>query len=112
MELLPFELLYSPSHVMKREDFIFTIGFSGTRAVVDAKAKGQYGKLSTDELLERGLYRAAFCSALHTGDQDELERFRLAYVERTGQQIETTLALKRLFGIFEVPENVSKVEAI
>lgn len=97
---------------MKREDFIFTIGYSGTRAVVDAKAKRQYGKLSTGELLDRGLFRSAFCSALYTGEEQELERFRLAYVERTGQKVESTLALKRLFGIFEVPENVTKVDSI
>ena len=97
---------------MKREDFIFTIGYSGTRAVVDAKAKRIYGKMSTEELLDKGLYRSAFCSALYEGGEEELEQFRLTYVARTGNEVESVLALKRLFGIFEVPENVSKVETI
>ncbi|MFP4302037.1 MAG: hypothetical protein ACLFQZ_08435 [Spirochaetaceae bacterium] len=97
---------------MKREDFIFTIGYNGTRAVVDAKAKRIYGKMSTEELLAKGLYRSAFCSALYEGDENELERFRLAYAASTGNEVESVLALKRLFGIFEVPENVSKVETI
>lgn len=97
---------------MKREDFIFTIGYSGTRAVVDGKAKRQYGKFSTEELLEQGLYRSAFCSAIYEGDETELERFRAAYAARTGQTVDSVLALKRLFGIFEIPENVSKVETI
>lgn len=97
---------------MKREDFIFTIGYSGTRAVVDAKAKRIYGKMSTEELLDRGLYRSAFCSALFEGDEEGLERFRLAYVNRTGNEVESVLGLKRLFGIFEVPENVSRIESI
>jgi hypothetical protein len=97
---------------MKREDFIFTIGYSGTRAVVDAKAKRLYGKMSTEELLDKGLYRSAFCSALYEGSEEELEQFRLTYVARTGNEVESVLALKRLFGIFEVPENVSKVETI
>ena len=97
---------------MKREDFIFTIGYSGTRAVVDAKAKRLYGKMSTEELLGKGLYRSAFCSAIYEGDEEELERFRRAYVAQSGNEVESVLALKRLFGIFEVPENVSKVETI
>lgn len=97
---------------MKREDFIFTIGYSGTKAIVDAKAKKQYGKLDTWELLSKGLHRAAFCSALYDGDDELLERFRTAYVEQSGNKVDTVLALKRLFGTFEVPENVSKAEAI
>ena len=97
---------------MKREDFVFTIGYNGTRAVVDAKARREYGKLGTEELLKEGFYRAAFCSALYTGDEEELETFRRAYAGKTGQQVDSILSLKRLFGIFEVPDSVSRVEAI
>ena len=58
--------------MLSRGDFIFTIGYDGPSAVVDVKAKRKYGKLNTQELLDKGLFRAAYASALYSKDIGEL----------------------------------------
>ena len=40
--------------MLSRGDFVFTIGYDGASAIVDGRAKRQYGKLSTMELAEEG----------------------------------------------------------
>jgi hypothetical protein len=94
---------------MQREDFIFTIGYQGNAAIVDKRAKKQYGKLTTRELAEKGLYKSAFCSALYSGDQSELEKFAEYYRDQTGHHELTVENLKRLFGVFGIPDEVEKL---
>mgnify|MGYP006277245099 CR=1 FL=1 len=94
---------------MQREDFIFTIGYQGNAAIVDKRAKRQYGKLSTRELAEKGLFKSAFCSALYSGNDDELEDFVAYYREQSGNSDLTVENLKRLFGVFGVPDAVDKL---
>ena len=57
--------------MLSREDFVFTIGYDGASAIVDGRAKRQYGKLTTMELAEEGLYRAAFASAFYEMKKDD-----------------------------------------
>ena len=59
--------------MLSREDFVFTIGYDGPAAVVDNQAKKKYGKLSTRELTEKGLFRAAYSSAVYSRDLQELK---------------------------------------
>ncbi len=96
---------------MKRDDFVFTIGFHGNVAIVDGKAKRKYGKLGTMELAERGLYRSAFASALYAGSEFELEQFMEYYRAQTGSEITGVESFKRLFGVDEARE-VSKTIAV
>jgi hypothetical protein len=58
---------------MKREEFIFTIGFQGNIAIIDGKAKNKYGSYTTRQLAEAGLFKPAFCSALYSQDPEEME---------------------------------------
>ena len=97
---------------MKRSEFVFTIGFQGDAAVVDRRAQREYGTLSTMELAELGLYRAAFCSALYAGDRNELETFIEYFSGRTGAAGLTEDQIKRLFGIYTVPDEVKKIIAV
>lgn len=85
--------------MISREDFIFTIGYDGDRAVVDGKAKRQYGRLSTMELAEMGLYRAAFSSALYSKDDAELKAFLDFFNAKARTTFSTTEELSRLFGV-------------
>lgn len=94
---------------MKREDFICTIGYQGDTAIVDGGARRRYGKRSARELLDEGLYRQAYCAALW---DDGLEDFLPAFCEKTGVDVASVAALKRLFGVFEVPESGVKVSVI
>jgi len=65
--------------MLSREDFVFTIGYDGPAAVVDNQAKRKYGKLSTRELAARGLFRAAYSSAVYSKDPKELLFVAKAY---------------------------------
>ena len=105
--------------MLSREDFVFTIGYDGPAAVVDKQAKRKYGKLPTQELVEKGLFRAAYSSAVYSGKQEELEFVARAFKglgkgdspgadnsaanALTDELSEADLsAMDRLFGVFIV----------
>ncbi|MDR0668476.1 MAG: hypothetical protein LBF95_00195 [Treponema sp.] len=95
--------------MLSREDFIFTIGYDGPHAVVDSQAKRRYGSLSTRELAERGLYRAAYASVVYArraAAQEDWEAGLAAFVEiynrNSGSALTADSPLDRLFGVFPV----------
>ena len=91
--------------MLSRENFIFTIGYDGPIAVIDRHSKKKYGKLSTRELTSKGLFRAAFSSALYSGNREEITFVAEAYNRLGGDSVlaETDLsALGRLFGVSQV----------
>ncbi|MFA5852385.1 MAG: hypothetical protein WC820_06775 [Spirochaetales bacterium] len=92
--------------MIAREDFIFAIGFEGAVAVVDGKAKKEFGKLGTMQLAEKGLYRAAFSSALYSKKPDEMKAFIEFFNVKAGTQYSDASQLSRLFGVYL--EEVSK----
>jgi hypothetical protein len=91
---------------LKREDFIFTIGYDGPAAVVDSQAKRRYGSLSTAELADRGLFRAAWSSAVYSGDRAEKELVLSLYNKTAGTSYKAEDPLDRLFGV--VPVDVKR----
>jgi hypothetical protein len=94
---------------MKREDFVCAVGFQGDTAIIDGTARKKYGRRSATELLQDGMLRYAFCAALYDGELDALlEPFATA----TGIDAPTGEALKRLFGVFSVPEGTVKVKVV
>ncbi len=97
---------------MTRHEFVFTIGFQGDAAIVDKRAKRQYGRLTTMQLAEKGLYRAAFCSALYSGDKGEMSEFVRHFAEKTHNPDLTEDQVKRIFGVYTVPDEVKRVVSI
>ena len=93
--------------MISREDFMCTIGYEGTTAIVDGKAKARFGKLSTVALAEAGQYRAAFASALHSGKPDELAAFASIFNAKAGTSYTSADEFMRLFGVKH--ETVKKV---
>lgn len=89
---------------MKRAEFLFAIGYSGKNAVVDKKAMAQFGALSGRELAERGLYRASFASALHSGAEAEMREFIEIYSRVSGRTWKTAEELSRVFGVYPAPD--------
>jgi len=81
--------------MLSREDFVFTIGYDGPAAVVDKQAKRKYGKLPTRELAEKGLFRAAYSSAVFAGNQEDIKFVS----DLAGADVS---AMDRLFGVFVV----------
>lgn len=97
---------------MKREDFIFTVGFQGNTAIVDKKAQRSFRGSSIDELLAEELFGAAFRAAIFDSDDSAIERIRLKYNESFNADYESAMQLKRLFGVDVVPEDVSRIRAL
>jgi hypothetical protein len=97
---------------MKREDFIFTIGYQSDITLVDGKAKKEYGKLSTEELIEKGLFRAAFCSALYEEDEEKMKTVVEGYNKRSGALLKTIEDMKRMLGVYQVPQEGEKVKVL
>jgi len=85
--------------MLSRDDFVFTIGYDGPAAIVDGQAKKRYSSLSTRELADKGLYRAAYSSAIWSKDPKELETVIEIYSKATGSSVPEA-SLQRLFGVF------------
>ena len=92
--------------MLTRDEFIFTIGYDGPAAVVDGQARRRYGGLSTKELAEKGLFRAAYSSAIWSKDKNEIETLVEIYNRISGASLTTSSPLDRLFGVF--PINVTR----
>jgi hypothetical protein len=107
---------------------VFTIGYEGNTSVVDGAMKRRHGSRSTTQLAELGLYKQALCSVIYDqtvassgrpvsreagrddhGSTGELEKILEIYNRHQEHKLESVEDLKRLFGVFEVPEGVSKV---
>ena len=87
--------------MLSRNDFVFTIGYDGPAAVVDGQAKKRYSSLSTGELAEKGLFRAAYSSAIWSKDPKETEIVIEIYNKVTGSSVPES-SLQRLFGVFPI----------
>jgi hypothetical protein len=85
--------------MLSREDFVFTIGYDGPAAVVDGQAKRRYGSLSTRELAERGLFRAAYSSAVYSKAPEDMETVLEFYNKAAGTSYTLSSSLDRLFGV-------------
>ena len=84
---------------MTREEYIFTIGYDGDSAVVDKKSAQEYGKLSTAELFDRGMVKAAVCSAIFSKDKGEEQLVLDKFNALAGQPVKSFDELKKIFGV-------------
>ena len=96
--------------MLSREDFIFTIGYDGPVAVVDKQAKRRHGSLSARELAEKGMYRAAYSSAVYSKNPGELEIVLDIYNKNANFPLDSTVSPDRLFGVF--PADVKRSIAL
>ncbi len=94
---------------MRREEYVFCIGYEGSTAIVDGKLLRRCGSFSTRQLAEAGLFKQAVCSALWSGKPEELEEVLAVYNKGTVSPVKTTEELTRIFGTSGVPEGVRKV---
>jgi hypothetical protein len=87
--------------MLSREDFTFTIGYDGASAIVDGRARKQYGKLSAMELAEEGLYRAAFASVFYDREKNpaQVKEFIDFFNAKAGTSYTKAEELQRLFGV-------------
>lgn len=103
--------------MISHKDFTFTIGYEGNIAVVDGTLKKRYGSLSTEQLAEKQLYKQAICSAVYEESSGKargevLQRVLEIHNRNAAEKIGSVEALKRTFGVHEVPEGIAKVTVI
>ena len=97
---------------MKREEFVFTIGYHGQSAIIDGQAMKKYKNLSTQDLVEKSLFKEAFCSALFSGSKEETQIVLKQYNKDSGTAFSSEEELMRLFGVFGLPEGITKVNVL
>ena len=97
---------------MNREDFIFSIGYQDDTAIVDKQAQKSLGKLSSFELLEKGLLRASFCALLYDKQENQYAEYLESFNKEAGTSYNSIEELKRLFGVYGLPEGVTKTTAV
>lgn len=98
---------------MKEESFSFTVGYTGSEAVVDAAYRRKFGRQSVRELFEAGLYKPALSRAL-CGDNPEDRDYLLREFNKMSGEIryKSIDQLKRLFGVFDRPRGIKKIKNI
>lgn len=97
---------------MKREDYIFCIGYQGDSAIVDGQAKRQYAKASVDELSGKGLFKFALCAALYDKDEAAVRRIIEQYNALSGLSLKSREEIMRLLGVTEPSEAITKTVVI
>jgi hypothetical protein len=97
---------------MRREDFVFCIGFEGSTAIIDGRLLRRHGSHTARQLAEAGLFKQALASAVFSGSAQELEEVLAVYNQGGASPVRSTDELKRMFGVFAVPEGVKKVTVV
>jgi hypothetical protein len=97
---------------MRREDFVFCIGFEGSTAIIDGKLLRRYRSHTARQLAEAGMFKQAVASAVFDGSVAELDEVLQVYNGRTKSPVRTSDELKRTFGVSVVPEGVKKVTVV
>ena len=97
---------------MKREDYVFTIGFDGSKAIVDKRSRAMYKNLNTRALADKGLYRAAYRSAVFDGDTESA-----GYVLKCLNAVSTIQYavpgdLDKVFGVQAPSDDITGIRAI
>ena len=97
---------------MRREDFVFCIGFEGSTAIVDGRLLRKHRLQTTRQLAEEGLFKQAVCSAVFADNARELDEVLSVYNARVPIPVRSVEDLKRTFGVVAVPEGVKKVTVV
>ena len=98
--------------MIRRDDFVFTVGYQGDTAIVDARAKRQYRGQSAAELVANGLFKQAFCAALFDGDEEGMKMVLEEYGKSEGREYSNADELKRVFGVDGVRDDISRTKAL
>ncbi|RPJ03627.1 MAG: hypothetical protein EHM28_14985, partial [Spirochaetaceae bacterium] len=95
--------------MISREDYIFTVGFSGNTAIVSKSMKARYRRHTAVQLVEKGFFKAAVNMACYDNAQDALERILQIYNEHNSYTLDGSTQLKRIFGVLESLEDIDRV---
>lgn len=93
---------------MKKNDFVFCIGFAGEKAIVDRKLASSCRSLGVQELFAKGLYKNALAHAIYEQNHEDLAWFCTQYAFLIGKTFLDIDAVKRCFGVFKVFEDIHR----
>lgn len=97
---------------MKLPDFTFTVGYQGAEAVVNKETEANGKGLSVKELTDKGLFKPALCAALYNNDKEGIQYIMDSYNKISGSHYHTEAQIMRLFGVYTVPEGVTKINRL
>ncbi len=97
---------------MKKEDYMFCIGYQGDTALIDGQAKKKYAKMGVPQLIEQGLFKAALCSAVYDNDPSAADEIISAYNNISGSSLSGLEDAMRLWGVVPVSDAVEKTLVI
>lgn len=97
---------------MKKEDYVFCIGYQGDAAVVDGQAKKKYARSTVKGLLDEGLFKFALCSAIYDEDQQAIEQIIEAYNRISGLQLSSQEEIMKILGVTLPSEKITKTVLI
>jgi len=97
---------------MKREDYIFAVGFDGNTAIVDKSARAMYGKLDTKALADKGLFKAAYRSAVFSGSSEDADYVLEKFNEVSKIRYENSEDLAKVFGVQPPSDDITSVRAV
>ncbi len=97
---------------MKKTVFDFTIGYHGNCAIVDKRALKGNSSLNSKELADRGLFKSAFCYALYDNDEKSMLYILDLYNKKSGSDYKSINQLKLLFGVYAVPNEITKTAKV
>ena len=97
---------------MKREDYVFAIGFDGANAIVDKRTRSRYGKLDARALADAGLFRAAYRRTVFDGDEAGADYVLEKYNAVSPVKYEVSADLARVFGVQPPSDDITGVRSI
>jgi hypothetical protein len=102
----------SEEDYVKREDYIFAIGFDGNKAIVDKKSRSGYGSLDTRALADNGMYKAAYRSAVYEDDQAGADYVLARFNEVSPIRYEKSSDLIKVFGVQAPSGDITGIRAV
>jgi hypothetical protein len=102
----------SEEDYVKREDYIFAIGFDGNKAIVDKKSRSRYGSLDTRALADKGMYKAAYRSAVYEDDQAGADYVLARFNEVSPIRYEKSSDLIKVFGVQAPSDDITGIRAV
>jgi len=97
---------------MKREDYIFSIGFDGNKAIVDKKARSGFKNLDTRALADRGMFKVAYRGAVYDEDQAGADYVLARFNEVSPIRYDNSEQLMLVFGVQAPSDDITRIRAI
>ncbi|WP_421622597.1 hypothetical protein R5397_01095 [Borrelia sp. MN22-0132] len=94
---------------MSENEFVFCIGYDGSKAIVDKELLSQHKNKSVEELFELGFYRSAFSKALYKNDDTLIGYLIDRYNNISKSSYSKREELELLFGVV-YPDNISSIK--